>query len=300
MQDTRNLRVESVRPLLSPAILLEEIPLGAASVANRRRGPARDFTDPERSRRSAAGHRRSLLDPRPGSGARVRRTLARARTAARRRPVRRDARLFREAAHDRRLEGPHQRPVPRRHVPDQRGPARRATAARRAHGAGSPCGTEFLDPITPQFIADLVAGARSARAPSRARCIASWRPVCRCPSVSRTARTARSKSPSTRSSAARTRTDSSASPSRGSRRSSTTRQPGLPRHPARWRVGAELRRGQRRRGGRAPCARPGSRRALMVDCSHGNSRKDYRAPAGGRARRRRRRSRPATRASSAS
>src|SRR5215471_5220662 len=31
MQNTRNLRVESVRPLLSPAILLEEIPLPAAS-----------------------------------------------------------------------------------------------------------------------------------------------------------------------------------------------------------------------------------------------------------------------------
>src|SRR4051812_18721393 len=32
MQHTRNLRVESVRPLLSPAILLEEIPLEPVSV----------------------------------------------------------------------------------------------------------------------------------------------------------------------------------------------------------------------------------------------------------------------------
>src|SRR3954471_15744085 len=32
MQNTGNLRVESVRPLLSPAILLEEIPLADASV----------------------------------------------------------------------------------------------------------------------------------------------------------------------------------------------------------------------------------------------------------------------------
>src|SRR5262245_12572503 len=31
MQNTRNLRVESVRPLLSPAILLEEIPLSATA-----------------------------------------------------------------------------------------------------------------------------------------------------------------------------------------------------------------------------------------------------------------------------
>src|SRR5262245_56886371 len=40
MQNTRNLRVESVRPLLSPAILLEEIPLsdaGADTVATTRR-----------------------------------------------------------------------------------------------------------------------------------------------------------------------------------------------------------------------------------------------------------------------
>ena len=39
---------------------------------------------------------------------------------------RRDARLFRKAAHDRRLEGPHQRSAARRQLPHQRGPAPRA------------------------------------------------------------------------------------------------------------------------------------------------------------------------------
>ena len=42
-------------------------------------------------------------------------------------------------------------------------------------GLGMPAASEFLDMISPQFIADLVAWARSARAPPRARCTASWR-----------------------------------------------------------------------------------------------------------------------------
>ena len=52
--------------------------------------------------------------------------LAALQARARRRPHRRDARLFREAAHDGRLEGPHQRSAPRRQLPDQRGAAARA------------------------------------------------------------------------------------------------------------------------------------------------------------------------------
>ena len=53
------------------------------------------------------------------------------RDAPRRRggPRGRDARLLREAAHHGRLEGPHQRPAPRRQLPHQRGPAHRARPA---------------------------------------------------------------------------------------------------------------------------------------------------------------------------
>src|SRR5262245_45241925 len=44
MQNTRNLRVESVRPLLSPALLLEEIPLSDAS-ADTVTGARREVAD---------------------------------------------------------------------------------------------------------------------------------------------------------------------------------------------------------------------------------------------------------------
>jgi 3-deoxy-7-phosphoheptulonate synthase len=57
---------------------------------------------------------------------------------------------------------------------------------------GVPVGCEFLDMITPQYIGDLVAGARSARARPKARCTASSRRACRVRSASRTAPTATS------------------------------------------------------------------------------------------------------------
>ena len=83
---------------------------------------------PERHRRPAARRRRPLLDPRSGGGARLR-AAARGRARARVRHARdRDARLFRKAAHDRRLEGADQRSVPRRELPHQRGPADGAPA----------------------------------------------------------------------------------------------------------------------------------------------------------------------------
>jgi 3-deoxy-7-phosphoheptulonate synthase len=64
---------------------------------------------------------------------------------------------------------------------------------------GLPAGTEFLDMITPQYIADLIPGAPSAPAPPRARCTASWPPGCPARWASRTAPTATSASPWTRS-----------------------------------------------------------------------------------------------------
>ena len=51
---------------------------------------------------------------------------------------------------------------------------------------GVPTGTEFLDMISPQYIAGLVSWAPSARAPRRARCTGSSSPACRVPWVSRT------------------------------------------------------------------------------------------------------------------
>ena len=81
-----------------------------------------------------------------------------------------DARLLREAAHDDRLEGPDQRPAPRRLGRRQRRPAHGARrCCSRCSRLGLPVGCEFLDPITPQYIADAVAwgaiGARTDREP---------------------------------------------------------------------------------------------------------------------------------------
>ena len=54
-------------------------------------------------------------------------------------------------------------------------------------GLGLPAATEWLDPITPQYLCDLISwGAIGART-------ANWRAVCPCRSVSRTPRTARLK-----------------------------------------------------------------------------------------------------------
>ena len=63
------------------------------------------------------------------------------------------------------LEGLHQRPAPRRQLRDQRRPgARAAPAAGTDARWGCRPGTEFLDLLSPQFIADLIAwGAIGAR-----------------------------------------------------------------------------------------------------------------------------------------
>ena len=66
------------------------------------------------------------------------------------------------------------------------------------NASGMPVGCEFLDMITPQYIADLVAWARSARAPPNRRYTANSLPACRARSVSRTAPTAISRSRLTR------------------------------------------------------------------------------------------------------
>jgi len=59
--------------------------------------------------------------------------------------------------------------------------------------AGLPVGCEWLDPITPQYIADTVTWARSAHGPRRARSTASSPPACPCRSGSRTVPTATSR-----------------------------------------------------------------------------------------------------------
>jgi phospho-2-dehydro-3-deoxyheptonate aldolase len=64
---------------------------------------------------------------------------------------------------------------------------------------GLPAGTEFLDVISPQYIADLISWGPSAPAPQNRRFTASWHPACLARSVLRMAPTAMSKLRSMRS-----------------------------------------------------------------------------------------------------
>ena len=119
-------RIREIMELAPPAHLLREFPASERAADHHVRGPAGDPSRAARRRRPAARRGRPLLDPRLRRRDRLRDAAVGAEARARRRPRRRDARLFREAAHDRRLEGTHQRPASRRQLPDQRGAAARA------------------------------------------------------------------------------------------------------------------------------------------------------------------------------
>ena len=97
--------------------------------------PPAHQADPRRRRRPAAGRHRPVLDPRSGGGRRIRPAPARTAPQVRRHARDRHARVLREAAHHGRLEGAHQRPLPRPELPHRRGPAHGAAAARRAEPA---------------------------------------------------------------------------------------------------------------------------------------------------------------------
>src|SRR6266700_2466786 len=164
MQDTRNLRVESVRPLLSPAILLEEIPLGPESVQTvaSARGQIAQILGGADDRLLAVVGPCSNHDPAAALdyGERLRALAAR---------LARDLFVVMRVYFEK----------PRTTVgwkglindPDLDGSFRINQGLRAARGLlaeltarGVPCGTEFLDPISPQFIADAVSwGAIGAR-----------------------------------------------------------------------------------------------------------------------------------------
>ena len=135
---TDDLRIEELRPLIPPAILMEELPASERGAPPRGR-PSR----PEHRAFALSGDDDRLLVVTgpcsihdPAGGPRVR---ANASSGS---PTRyaddlddRDARLLREASHDHRLEGPDQRSASRRQLRDQRGPARGAPLpARRDRG----------------------------------------------------------------------------------------------------------------------------------------------------------------------
>ena len=165
MSRTNDTRVVSYQPLVAPHDLLAELPMGPERTAlvEEARAEVQAVLDGEDDRLLVVVGPCSVHDPRGRLD--YARRLAGAGRRARRRSVRRDAGVLREAAHDRGLEGPDQRPGPGRQLRRQRGLRTGAQAAARHRlDLGLPAGCEFLDPITPQYIADAVTwGAIGAR-----------------------------------------------------------------------------------------------------------------------------------------
>jgi 3-deoxy-7-phosphoheptulonate synthase len=164
MERTRNLRIESVRPLLSPAILLEEVPLSdsaARAVLDGRKrvskilhgeddrlvvvvGPC-SIHDPDAGLEYAARLRKLADELADDVYVVMRVYFEKPRTTV----------GWKGLINDPYLDETHQ-------INEGLRRARRFLCA--VGEAGLPCGTEFLDPITPQFTADLVGwGAIGAR-----------------------------------------------------------------------------------------------------------------------------------------
>ena len=218
----RDQRIERLVPLVAPARAAR----GAAAVRRARRGaaarPRRGPGDPRRRRRSAAGRGRAVQRPRRRCDPRLRRAPEPAGRAAARRPVRGDAGLLREAAHDDRLEGADQRPAPRRLQRRQhRACGWRGGCCWRCWRWGCRSAASSLTRSPRSTSPTRSAGGRSAPARSRARSTASSAPACRCRSASRTGPTATSRSPSTPCAPRRVATPSPGSTSTARRRSST-------------------------------------------------------------------------------
>ena len=275
-RDTDDLRIEQLRPLIPPAILMEELPLterASTTVAESREAVARIAA---RARTIGcwwwSARARSTI-PAPRSSMRGGCAALRPRLA--RRAARRHARLLREAAHDGGLEGPDQRPAPRRQLRDQRGAAHwRAACSLDLAELGLPAGTEFLDTITPQFIADLVAwgaiGARTTESQVH-RELASGlsMPVGFKNGTDGNVQIAHRRDARPRAPAPFPVGHQAGAVARSSRRAGNPR---LPRHPARRRAAApNYDAGARRRARRRRCATAKLPARLMIDCSHGNS-----------------------------
>ena len=164
---TDDLRIEQIRPLIPPAILMENLPLSeraSTTVAESREAVARVLRQQDDRLVVVVGPC-SIHDVKAAP-------RVRARPARARRPssadalVRGDARLLREAAHDRRA-GRGSSTIP--HLDGTFTVNEGLDAgARRCCSIwprwALPAGCEFLDTITPQYIADLVSwGAIGAR-----------------------------------------------------------------------------------------------------------------------------------------
>src|SRR5262249_44127798 len=164
MHSTRNVRIQSVRPLLSPAILLEELPLtdeAAQSVLEGRRDVARALRGDD-ARLVVITGPCSIHDP-----------VAGLEYAGRLRKVAAELKddlcvvmrvYFEKPRTTLGWKGLINDPYLDETFQINEGLRRARRILCDIGSMGLPCATEFLDPITPQFIADLVAwGAIGAR-----------------------------------------------------------------------------------------------------------------------------------------
>ncbi len=164
-QRTDDLRITQVRPLLPPAILLEEIPVTERAsniVAGTRRAIA-DVLEGRDPRLVAIVGPCSIHDPSGGAG--VCATAAAAARALSERADRRDAHLLREAADVGRLEGADQRSRLDESYHINKGLRLARQLLLDVNDLGLPTASEFLDTQIPQHLADLTSwvaiGART-------------------------------------------------------------------------------------------------------------------------------------------
>ena len=111
LRPTDDLRIERLRPLIPPAILMEQYEITEEASDDVAEARECDPPRPARRGRPAPGGGRALLHPRLAAAREYAGAPPGAARAARRRPGDGHARLLREAAHHRRLEGPDQRPA---------------------------------------------------------------------------------------------------------------------------------------------------------------------------------------------
>lgn len=164
MERTKNLRIESVRPLLSPAILLEEVPItdGAALSVLEGRKQVSKILHGEDDRLVVVVGPCSIHDPKAGLD-----YAARLKKAAD--ELSDDLCVLMRVYFEKPRttvgwKGLINDPFLDETCQINEGLRRARRVLRDIGEMGLPCGTEFLDPITPQFTADLVAwGAIGAR-----------------------------------------------------------------------------------------------------------------------------------------
>ena len=162
---TDDTRIGAVRPLISPALLLDEQPIPEGALALVEQHAARYRRGAARARRPAGGDRRALLDPRPRPGPAVRAAAASAERERLGDELLLVMRVYFEKPrttvgwkgyiNDPRLDGSF-------HMNEGLRMARALLLDISA--LGLPAGTEFLDLLSPQYISDLIAwGAIGAR-----------------------------------------------------------------------------------------------------------------------------------------